>query len=277
MLRTVIRLVPFALVVILFQWTASPTPAAATGTPELSIQLFTSQVSGNDVLYSATIANSGSAEASFFLRLWFDRTTAPTCSSTDYDFQAPASISAAAAVPLPGTVFFGSNEYKTWLMIDAACQVAESNETDNTASTSFTIPGAVSSKEIRPTNLVGQAVGSGIDLSWTPAVEDHVTGYNVQRATTSGGPYIRLNASPVESSSYRDDQGSSGVTYHYVVRSITPWTNVTWESGDSNEASGTVPTTPVPGLSVWGLAIFALLAGALLYTKVRKRNSSLRV
>jgi len=65
-----------------------------------------------------------------------------------------------------------------------------------------------------------------------------VAGYNVYRGTTSGGPYVKLNASLVPIFSYADSTVQSGQTYFYVVTAVDS-NNI--ESVFSNEVSGTIP------------------------------------
>ena len=53
-------------------------------------------------------------------------------------------------------------------------------------------------------------------LSWE-ASTSVVVGYNVYRATQAGGPYLRLNSSPIGPTSYADSTVLAGHTYFYVV------------------------------------------------------------
>ena len=68
-----------------------------------------------------------------------------------------------------------------------------------------------------------------IDLAWMGA--QPATGYNVKRATTSGGPYTTV-ASPANPS-YADNGLTNGVTYYYVVSAV----NANGESANSPEVS----------------------------------------
>jgi hypothetical protein len=90
-----------------------------------------------------------------------------------------------------------------------------------------------------PTGLTATAGDSEVTLTWTASTG--ATGYNVKRATTSGGPYSKL-ASPT-SPGYTDSTATNGTTYYYVVSSLNPG-----ESGDSAEVSATpkAPSTPPP-------------------------------
>src|SRR5262245_26502842 len=45
----------------------------------------------------------------------------------------------------------------------------------------------------------------GVSLTWAASTSANIAGYNVYRATTSGGPYTKLNASVVSGLSYSDN------------------------------------------------------------------------
>lgn len=99
-----------------------------------------------------------------------------------------------------------------------------------------------------PANLAA-APGDGIvDLDWDDNSEPNLTGYNVYRATTSGGPYTQLNGSLLATSLYSDASVSNGTTYYYVV---TAENDVPLESDDSNEASATPTGGGSGGAVVW--------------------------
>jgi serine protease AprX len=79
-----------------------------------------------------------------------------------------------------------------------------------------------------PQNLTATAPADNqIDLDWDPV--GGITGYEVYRSLTMGGPYQWLASSATDS--YTDTTVSGGTTYYYVVRSIADC-----ESVDSNEA-----------------------------------------
>jgi fibronectin type 3 domain-containing protein len=80
----------------------------------------------------------------------------------------------------------------------------------------------------------------GITLNWGETNNtDAATGFNVYRSTTSGGPYSKLTATPLASTtlSYSDPQSNlvAGTKYFYVVTSVD---SVGIESLFSNEVSG---------------------------------------
>jgi alpha-L-rhamnosidase len=70
-----------------------------------------------------------------------------------------------------------------------------------------------------PVNFGAVPGSSQVTLSWTGS--PLATGYTVQRATASGGPYTTL-ASNVSNVSYTDTSISDGMTYYYVVTATSP-------------------------------------------------------
>ena len=85
--------------------------------------------------------------------------------------------------------------------------------------------------------LTGSGALHLISLTWQPS-SSPVIGYNIYRGTHSGGPYSRLNSSPLSSDTYDDDGVQSGLTYFYVLRSVSA---DLIESSASNQAAATVP------------------------------------
>lgn len=104
-----------------------------------------------------------------------------------------------------------------------------------------------------PTGLTATGGNSTVSLNWNDNNETDLSGYNVYRSTTSGGPYTKLNGSLVSSSNYADNTVSGGVTYYYVVRAVDTSLN---ESGNSNQASAT-PTDTIAPAAPTGLSASA--------------------
>ena len=74
-------------------------------------------------------------------------------------------------------------------------------------------------------------------LSWT-ASTSAVSGYNIYRGTTSGGPYARLDSSLDSTTTYTDSSVQAGSTYYYVTTAVD---SSGVESTNSNEVSATIP------------------------------------
>jgi Abnormal spindle-like microcephaly-assoc'd, ASPM-SPD-2-Hydin len=77
-----------------------------------------------------------------------------------------------------------------------------------------------------------------VDLSWTPSTSA-VVGYNVYRASISGGPYAKINSSLNAGANYADSTVQSGQTYFYVTTAVD---STGMESGYSNQVSAVIPT-----------------------------------
>jgi len=75
-----------------------------------------------------------------------------------------------------------------------------------------------------------------VTLSWTASTSTGVTGYDVYRSTTSGGPYTQVGTAT--SSPYTDTSVSAGQTYYYVVTTVA----TSGQSGYSSQVSATTPT-----------------------------------
>jgi len=82
------------------------------------------------------------------------------------------------------------------------------------------------------------SVPHSVLLSWLPSISLNIRGYNVYRGTVSGGPYIKLNGSPMPLPTYTDAGVTSGRTYYYVATAVD-WSNR--ESAYSNQAKAVVP------------------------------------
>lgn len=81
-------------------------------------------------------------------------------------------------------------------------------------------------------------VAHSVDLGWN-ASTSVVTGYNVYRGTTSGGPYSKLNSTVQVPLNYTDSSVQSGLTYFYVITAVD---SQGMESAKSNEVVATIPT-----------------------------------
>ncbi|HKW35660.1 MAG TPA: fibronectin type III domain-containing protein [Candidatus Acidoferrum sp.] len=61
--------------------------------------------------------------------------------------------------------------------------------------------------------------GHSVTLTWKES-KSPVKGYNLYRATKSGGPYLRINPNLVLGLRYEDRDVKSGTTYYYMSRSV---------------------------------------------------------
>ena len=81
-----------------------------------------------------------------------------------------------------------------------------------------------------PTGLTASAGDAAAALDWADNGETDLAGYEVQRATTSGGPYSTV--ARVGGSAYTDTGLTNGTTYHYVVVAVDTSGNVSQRSSE---------------------------------------------
>jgi hypothetical protein len=113
----------------------------------------------------------------------------------------------------------------------------------------YTFSPASHSTSITNANVTGvsftaTATPHSVDLTWgagginDPAAGQVVVGYNVYRSSVSGGPYTKLNSSPIDELSYTDSAVSAGQTWYYVCSTVDNLGDV---SADSSQAAATIP------------------------------------
>jgi hypothetical protein len=91
-----------------------------------------------------------------------------------------------------------------------------------------------------PTGLTAIG-GTAAALAWTITNDAYATGYQVNRATISGGPYSQVaTVTPRAATSTSDTPAASG-TYYYVLQSYFQ----NWVSVASNQASAVVTLLPI--------------------------------
>ena len=78
-----------------------------------------------------------------------------------------------------------------------------------------------------------------VDLSWAASSSTDVVGYNVYRATVSGGPYTKINTALNATTAFVDNSVQAGQTYYYVTTAVD---GTGLESGYSNQVKTIIPT-----------------------------------
>jgi hypothetical protein len=78
-----------------------------------------------------------------------------------------------------------------------------------------------------------------VTLTWATSTSSNITGYNVYRGATSGGPYTKLNSSLLPATTYTDSAVEAGQTYYYVTTAVN---SLGIESTDSNQATAVIPS-----------------------------------
>jgi regulation of enolase protein 1 (concanavalin A-like superfamily)/fibronectin type 3 domain-containing protein len=110
----------------------------------------------------------------------------------------------------------------------------------------WTVPSA-------PDPPVASVNGNAVNLTWNSV--SGATGYNVKRATVSGGPYTIISGS-LSSTSITDTSLTYGTAYYYVVSAL----NTAGESPNSSQASAQLPPAAPTGLAAMGYNLEADLS-----------------
>lgn len=87
--------------------------------------------------------------------------------------------------------------------------------------------------------LSATPVPHSVTLSWSASTSSNVTGYNIYRGTTSGGPYTKITSSPVAALTYTDNTVLGGTTYYYVGTAVN---SSNLESVYSTQTQAVVPS-----------------------------------
>jgi fibronectin type 3 domain-containing protein len=122
----------------------------------------------------------------------------------------------------------GTTYYYVVAAVNSAGTSANSNQASATPTAPLTVP-------VVPTGLQATAGNAQVSLFWKASTG--ATSYNLQRSTTSGGPYTQI--STPSTTTYMDSGLTNGTTYYYVVAAV----NSAGTSANSNQASAT-PSAP---------------------------------
>lgn len=107
---------------------------------------------------------------------------------------------------------------------------------------SATATASVGTDTLDPPTSLAATGGANAALTWTASVDSYASGYDLQRATVSGGPYtVVASITPRTVVSTTDTPPANG-TYYYVVRSVFQ----NWTSVNSNQVSAAVTLGPTP-------------------------------
>ncbi len=89
---------------------------------------------------------------------------------------------------------------------------------------------------LQPPSGFGATGGTSATLAWTPSGDSYASGYEVERATSSGGPYSLVGtATPISATGYVDTPATDG-TYWYQAKTYV----LSWLSTSAGPASATV-------------------------------------
>ncbi len=93
-----------------------------------------------------------------------------------------------------------------------------------------------------PNAPVADATSTTVALDWNDVADANLWGYDVYRATVAGGPYTKINASPLPTSDFTDTGRTPGTRYFYVTRTEDLAGNVSVNSIEAT--STTIPLNP---------------------------------
>jgi fibronectin type 3 domain-containing protein len=129
----------------------------------------------------------------------------------------------------------GTTYYYVVSALNAAGESANSSQANATPTAPATPPAA-------PTGLQAIAGNAQVSLSWSASTG--ATSYNVQRSTTSGGPYTQVAAPTTTSDT--DTGLTNGTTYYYVVAA----SNAAGQSANSSQVSATPAAPANPDVTI---------------------------
>jgi len=145
----------------------------------------------------------------------------------------------ATNVATPSYTNTGLTNGTTYYYVVSASNSA--GQSANSAQVSVTPSGGTPTVPAAPTGLTATAGNAQATLSWNAV--SGATSYNVNRSTTSGGPYTNV-ATNVTTPSYTNTGLTNGTTYYYVVSAV----NAVGEGANSAQVSvtpsGGTPTVP---------------------------------
>jgi hypothetical protein len=197
--------------------TALVPPIALSGSGTSAGQLTASP--GSLTFGSVVVGTTGTQSAS--LTANSASVTVSAATSTDPEF----SIS---GIIFPITISAGKTVPFNVIFAPTASGTASANLTFSTSAPSSPIIGLSGSGTAPPQHSV--------TLSWSSNT-GAVSGYNVYRGTTSGGPYTEINALD-PATTYVDDTVKGGSTYYYVVTAVG---STGAESAYSNQVTAVIP------------------------------------
>ncbi len=92
-------------------------------------------------------------------------------------------------------------------------------------------------------SLLAQPHSVTLTWTWAQGTGDPATGFHIQRASVTGGPYATVGTVPVGTFTYSDATVTAGLTYFYVLTAY----NGAGESAKTVEVRAIIPLAlPLP-------------------------------
>jgi RHS repeat-associated protein len=169
-------------------------------------------------------------------------------SNNETGFEVERAASSSGPWTLLGTTVAGATTYQStslsasttyYYRVRATIGGSNDSVNSNTANATTQAAGAPAA----PTSLTAIAVSSSqINLTWTDNSTNE-TGFEVERATSSSGPWTLLTTTAAGAVSYQSTGLSASTTYYYRVRATIGGTN---DSANSNTANATTQAVGAP-------------------------------
>jgi len=111
------------------------------GLPDLEIAGLSTTVNGADVTFNVSVCNAGNASASNIkLEVYYNRTSAPGCTTAHNQQMTIVSLAPGACTSRVFTrTGTPAGSFTGWARVDADCAIAESSESNNNMSSSYTV------------------------------------------------------------------------------------------------------------------------------------------
>jgi len=154
-------------------------------------------------------------------------------------------LSTAATTPMvtiggiPATVGFVGLAPGFVGLYQVNAQVPEGVPVGNAVPVVLSIGDEQSNTVTMATAAPGNGAAHLVDLTWNASTSPNISGYNVYRSSTAGGPYSILNTTLIVGHTYTDTAVLAGQIYYYVATAVNT-SNL--ESGFSTPVQVAVPS-----------------------------------
>ncbi|HXE52258.1 MAG TPA: hypothetical protein VN541_04550 [Tepidisphaeraceae bacterium] len=121
-----------------------------------------------------------------------------------------------------------------------------------------------------PTDLQATSGSGAIALQWAPVSDSTLQGYNVYRAAAAGGPYTKLNSSPLGGTSFVDSNPGNATMYYRVTAVDSSGESQATGVSSQPGSVGQTPLTPPQQVAADKAALLALRKQRVLDIKTQQ-------